>query len=251
MILVHNLEETLNTFLKTHLFPSDPGYHGLQVQGERRAPIKKIAFAVSVTQEIITKAHQLGCETLITHHGLYWKKQSPLACGVLGERLKILQSFSMNLLSYHLPLDCHPIVGNNAQIGQKLGLNDASPVPNVTPQGLLYTAPYQGDKSSLLEHLRDLHPHKCDIYDFSATQEYYKISWCSGSGGDFMEVSSTDIFITGDLSERHYTMAKENNICLVQAGHWQTETWGVRALATWVEKNLGIESLFIDEYNPI
>ena len=246
---LEKLQTTLNQYLEVEKYQNDLLYNGLQV--EAHDDIKKVAFAVSPTQEIIEKAIREHCDTLITHHGLYWKKQQSIATGILGRRLSKLIKSSINLLSYHLPLDCHHDVGNNAQLGKILNLTEVRPIETIQPQGLLYCGVYKFSKRELIECIKDRHPHSTQVYDFNLKEDSLSVSWCSGAGGDFLESFQSDVFITGEISERHYTMAKELGITLIQAGHWASEVWGPKALALWVEKQLKLEVTFIDEINPI
>lgn len=246
---LNDFEKKITQYLLTDNFTQDANYNGLQVQGT--AQIKKVGFAVSPTSSIIKQAVENQCDTLITHHGLYWKKQKSIATGILGQRLKQLIDAQINLLSYHLPLDCHSVVGNNAQIGKVLSLSQVAPIDTIAPSGILYTGTYHGLKSELFKHIEQLHPHSTHIYDFGPKRETLKILWCSGAGADFMESEPCDIFITGEISERHYNLAQELEVSLVQAGHWASEVWGVKALSQWVESQMDLSTVFLNEFNPI
>ena len=246
---LNNFKQCVNIYLASDNFSEDANFNGLQVQA--RAEVEKVAFAVSPTLSVIKQVTKSNYDTLVTHHGLYWKKQKCIATGVLGRRLSHLVESQINLLSYHLPLDCHNIVGNNAQIGKILQLSDVIPVKQVHPQGILYTGNYYGNKLDLFQLIKDLHPNSTNIYDFGTKDEALKVLWCSGAGGDFIELEQCDIFITGEISERHYNIAQELGISLVQAGHWATEVWGVKALSHWVENELNLPTIFINDFNPI
>ena len=243
------LENYLNDFLQIEKFKDDANFHGLQVHTHEKA--QNIAFAVSPTQNIIEQAYKLHCDTLITHHGLYWKKQQVLATGLLGLRLKALYEKSMNLLSYHLPLDCHDQVGNNAQLGQVCQIENIQPFEPSPLQGLIYQGHFPGEKSQLIENIKKNHPLNVQVYDFSEKNSDLSVAWCTGAGADFMELAQKDIFITGEISERHFTQAQELKVCLIAAGHWQTEIWGVKALCSSLEKNTTLTCHFIDQSNPV
>lgn len=242
-------EKLLNDYLDVKSFSQDYNYHGLQVAGSHN--ISKVAFAVSPTQAIIEKAVEASCDALVTHHGLYWKKQQAVATGLLGKRLSVLMQNQLNLLSYHLPLDCHHSVGNNAQLAKVLEIEGARSVESISPNGILYQGHYPHDKEKFFNKIKDTHPDSAHIYDFSAKERDLKVLWCSGAGGDFIEKAHCDVFITGEISERHYTMAKELGMTLVQAGHWASEVWGPKALCSWTHDNSSLETLFINEFNPI
>ena len=178
-----NLEDRIAMFLNLANFESDACYNGLQV--ESTTHVKKIAFAVSPTLTLIQEAARQGCDTLITHHGLYWRKQQAIATGVLGQRLSLLMKSSINLLSYHLPLDCHLEVGNNAQLGLQIPLQSIKCDDNILPKGLVYTGRLDQDKLQLFDALNKLGHYPCQVYDFSPTKKEYSVAWCTGSGADF------------------------------------------------------------------
>jgi dinuclear metal center YbgI/SA1388 family protein len=249
MLKLNTLVSSLNSYLEIEKV-KEKAINGLQLEVHHH--VEHIALAVSVNQRTLDAAKKVGADTLLVHHGLYWGKQEPLT-GLIGQRMRSLIHADMNLLAYHLPLDVHPFVGNNRQLGLLLNL-EANPHPAVSPDGLVYYAKKNISIKELLKKISDfLNPMSLAYYpqEENSSQIIETIAWCSGAGGDFLEPAAAQCFITGELSERHFDQARELGTILVQAGHYATERAGVQALGQWIEKQFKIKTTFIEAFTPL
>ncbi len=238
----------LNTLLKPELF-KDYAPNGLQVEG--RSEIRRIVTAVTATQAVIDRAVELKADALLVHHGWFWKGEAAPIVKTKYRRLKTLMDGDINLVAYHLPLDAHTSLGNNALLACVLGATEASPA---TPESFLWF----GNVSEQTAH------------DFAATigkqlnrtplllgngdVTLRRIAWCSGAAQDFFEeaiAAGADAYISGEASERTTHLARESGVPFLVCGHHATERLGVQALGQWIENKLGLESIFIDDDNPI
>ena len=240
---------TINQFL-TNLLMSSPvpdfGYNGIQV--ENTGEIKKIAFAVDVCEETIEKAIAANCNVLIVHHGLFWGKDLPITGGHY-RRIKALLDNNIGLLAYHLPLDGHAEVGNNAQILKKLNASNFKPCGfhkgfAVGYIGELPTATNLEDIAKKLEIPTD----SLKVLPFGK-KEVTKVGVLSGGGGHYFQEfvdAGAEVFITGDAEHILYHSAKEQNANIIFGGHYHTEIWGVLALQKLISQTFSIETEFIN-----
>jgi dinuclear metal center YbgI/SA1388 family protein len=247
------LDGYLKQLLSVENIPDD-SLNGLQVEG--REDIKKVAFAVSACDEAFLKAAEAGADALIVHHGLFWKNKGvePIK-GVLLNRIKTLITNGLSLFAYHLPLDAHPQLGNNAKAAQDLGLGNTEPFCEY--HGVLI-----GYAGSFLEALplQDAVSKLESYYNHPALVLPYgkKDITTVGivSGGAPFEVRQAsekgiDLFVTGEAAEPVFYLAKELNINMVSLGHYATERIGVLALKEHIEQILGLDTLFIELGNPL
>lgn len=240
---------TINNFL-TDLLMSSPvpdfGFNGIQV--ENTGEIKKIAFAVDVCEETIKKAIAANCNLLIVHHGLFWGKDLPITGGHY-RRIKALLENNIGLLAYHLPLDGHAEVGNNAQILKKLNASNFKPCGfhkgfAVGYIGELAIAKTIDEIAKTLEIPDD----SLKVLSFGK-KEITKVGVLSGGGGhyfqDFVDAGA-EVFITGDAEHILYHAAKEQNANIIFGGHYHTEIWGVLALQKLLSETFSVETEFIN-----
>ena len=226
---------------------TDDSLNGIQVS-RRKAQVKRLAFAVDACAETFRRAAQGGADLLFVHHGLFWGPASRLE-GSLLERVRILLENDLALYACHLPLDMHPEVGNNAVLADLLGLEQRKPFGvyhgvAIGVSGIL-PKPLGMDKvvQTLLPDLsvpRLLIPPAKDLVS--------KVAIVSG-GAPFeaFQAFGTDIdlYVTGEPSHSVYHSVVEQGLGFLAAGHYATETWGVKAVAAKVEKELGLETFFI------
>lgn len=223
----------------------DFGYNGIQV--ENNGEIRKIAFAVDACEETILQAVRLECNLLVVHHGLFWGKDLPVT-GSHYRRLKALLENNIGLLAYHLPLDGHPEVGNNAQILKKLSAADITPCGYHKGFAVGYIGSLQQPTAidSIVKML-DIPDNSLKILPFGKNK-ITKVGVLSGSGGHYFQDfvnAGAELFITGDSEHILYHAAKEQNINILFAGHYHTEIWGVQALQQLIAEKLSIETQFI------
>lgn len=246
------LAEYLDQYLAAQKI-SDYAPNGLQIEG--RSEIRKLCTAVSITQTVIRAAIEWQADAILVHHGFFWRGERSVLTGIRRQRIADLLSHNLNVFAYHLPLDLHPIVGNNACLAQRL------PVTNVTqhdveklPKGLWVGELAEGivprSMASLLEDALLQAP----IHIAVTRPKIQRIAWCTGAAQDFLEETqrlNVDAYISGEISERTYDLAQELDIHYFACGHHATERYGVQALATHLVQEFGIEHRFIETNNPI
>lgn len=239
---------TLNGFLRPELF-KDYAPNGLQVQG--KSEIKKIVTAVTATQAVIDRAAELGADALLVHHGWFWRGENPCIVQTKYRRLKALMEADMSLIAYHLPLDAHLEIGNNALLGRILGAKNCLQVGD---SNLLWI----GEIDSVTAH--DLSLNISSALKRPAlilgpeNVEVKKVAWCSGAAENFFEeaiVAGAQAYISGEAAERSTHLARESAVPYLVCGHHAAERLGIQALGQWVESTTGIESIFIDDDNPL
>ncbi|MDR0274215.1 MAG: Nif3-like dinuclear metal center hexameric protein [Burkholderiaceae bacterium] len=226
--------------------------NGLQVEGAPR--VRKLVSGVTASRALIEAAIAAGADAILVHHGLFWRGQDGAVTGWLKERLRLLLAHDINLLAYHLPLDAHPTLGNNAQLGRVLGLA-ASRRFGEHELGCIGQREDGGvftDAQALAAHL------ECTLnrpvtYVGQSQGAIEKIAWCSGGAQDWFEAAiaaGAQAFITGELSEPQTHLARECGVAFYACGHHATERYGAPALAAHVAAQLGIAHQFIDIENP-
>lgn len=226
--------------------------NGLQVQG--RAEINKIVTGVTASQALIDAAVAVNADAILVHHGYFWKNESPVVTGMKYNRLKALLAADINLIGYHLPLDVHPELGNNAQLAKRfnivdcVGLDETDPF-SVAMKGRFATPTSGADLAQQLMQVLNRKPLHIAVKD----KPLETVAWCSGGGQSYIEqaaLAGCDAFITGEVSEQTVHVARELNIDFVAAGHHATERYGVEALGKHLAEQLSLDVQFIDIDNP-
>lgn len=227
--------------------------NGLQVEGDNRE-IERIALGVSMSLELIEKALSWGADLIITHHGLIWNNDDRRILGPFREKVRQLLTSGVAAIAYHLPLDFHSEVGNNIQLAQHLGLKDIqgiSPAGRVTEAVMGITSDTTINQLAkrvevLLQRPPVLLPYGPEVIQHVAIM--------TGAAQDFFLKAvehGADCFLTGEVSERNFAMSKEYGVHFIGAGHYATETFGIRALGKHLTETLGLVCEFIDIPNPI
>ncbi len=234
----------------------DYGPNGLQVEG--RAHIQKIVSGVTASRALIEAAIDAQADAIFVHHGLFWRGQDGCNIGpVVGwmkQRLALLLAHDINLFAYHLPLDAHPELGNNAQLGLQLGLKarahfgeqDLGFLGERCDGGSFATA------GALAEHLKIILNRP--VVQVGPAQTAIKtIAWCSGGAQGYFEAAiaaGADAFITGEISEPQAHYAREMGVAFIACGHHASERYGAPAVAAHVAAQFGLKHQFIDIDNP-
>ena len=233
---------------------SDYGPNGLQVPG--RAEVERVATGVSASVELFELAVAERADLLIVHHGLFWGSGFGPIDMSMKRRLKLLFDADMGLAAYHLPLDAHPTLGNNALIAQGLGAERIDPfaLHHGEPIGCLAILPGEGiPAEELAGRVRKLTNREPLVFD-SGPDQVRRLAIVSGAGADYLADAASagaDAFITGEPTERAMAQAREARIHFIAAGHYATETFGVRALGEHMSQRFGVGHSFIDVPNPI
>jgi len=249
--LIRWLDETLcpSTF-------ADYCPNGLQVQGTDH--VKQIVTGVTASLALIDAAIDVGADALLVHHGWFWRGEDPTVRGQRRARLARLLAHDINLIAYHLPLDAHPVLGNNAQLARELGWvvdRDSQGAPITTgANGLIWWGQPQADcrlsafSAQIAQKLR-----RAPIVVGEPDQPCRRIAWCTGGAQGMFESAieaGADVFITGEISEPCAHLARENGVAFISAGHHATERYGVMALGHALQTALDIPVRFIDIDNP-
>jgi dinuclear metal center YbgI/SA1388 family protein len=230
----------------------DYGPNGLQVEGKQQ--VQKIVSGVTASLALIEAAVAAGADAIFVHHGLFWRGQDGCVTGWMKKRLALLLAHDINLLAYHLPLDAHPQLGNNAQLGAKLGLVGQ---PRLGEQALGWMGG-RGDGTEfasaqvLADHVAYVLNRPVTLVQ-PASKVIKKIAWCSGGGESYFEAAiaaGADAFITGEISEPQAHYARECGVAYLACGHHATERYGAPAVADHLAKQLGLVHEFIDIDNP-
>jgi len=227
--------------------------NGLQVEG--RSAVTRLATGVTASQALIDEAVSWGADAILVHHGYFWKGENPAVVGIKRRRLAALLAHEVSLLAYHLPLDAHPELGNNARFGKLLGIDDHHPLEPGKPGsvgsiGMLAAAIPVAELVELVANITGRAPLLIDGGQ-SAVQ---RIAWCTGAAQGYIEAAVTaeaDVFITGEVSEQTVHTAREEGIHFISAGHHATERYGVQALGEHLADRFGLDHRFIDIDNPV
>ena len=243
-----HLIEILNDLLHPELF-KDYAPNGLQVEG--KGEISRIVTAVSATQNVLDQALALKADALLVHHGWFWRGENPAVVATKYRRLKTLMSGEINLIAYHLPLDAHVTLGNNAQMAQLLAATDVAQggENNFIWTGLVPPITVQALASHLEKSLK-----RSPLVLGDQTKTVSRLAWCSGAAEDFFEeviAMGADAYISGEATERTTHLAREMHVPFLVCGHHATERLGIKALNDWLCENHGLECIFVDDENPI
>ena len=224
--------------------------NGLQLEG--KASINKIVSGVTASMALLESAKNAGADAILVHHGYFWKNEDAAIVGLKRNRIKFLLENNISLLAYHLPLDAHPALGNNAQLAQKLGLEVTSWQGNqgLVGLGILPSAPSLKDFSQHVENKLQRTP----LVIGDMNKSIKNVAWCTGGAQGYMQDAidlGVDVFISGEVSEQTYHLARESGVAFIAAGHHATERYGVEALGEHLAQHFGIEHEYIEIDNPI
>lgn len=249
---LQSLVEYCDRLLETAQF-RDYCPNGLQVEG--RAEVSRIISGVTACQALIEATRGRDADLLLVHHGYFWKGEDATITGIKRRRVSSLLAAGMSLLAYHLPLDAHPELGNNARLGALLGwvkegvFGDGAG-PELACHGRLQVPLTAPDLAARLAQALGREP--LMVGDGPATIE--TLGWCTGAAQSYLEAAARrglDAFVSGEISEQTVHLAREYGIHYFAAGHHATERYGVQALGEHLAARFGIEHDFIDIDNPV
>ena len=238
--------------LKSNEF-KDYAPNGLQIEG--KAQVNKILCAVTASQTAIEAAIATGADLLLVHHGYFWKGEAYPITGMRGKRIKSLIQHDISLVGYHLPLDSHPTLGNNAAIAERLGLENITaldpserhPIGNI---GYLKAAM---TPEAFRQFVSDQLGFNA-IHLAAAKTEIRKVGFCTGGAQDYIQKASLqdcDAYISGEVSERTFYEAEELNVHYYACGHHATERYGVQRLGQALAQQFNLEYEYFELNNPI
>ena len=248
---LYTLEIYLDKLLNVAKF-RDYAPNGVQVEG--RAEIKRIVTGVSASQDVLDAALALQADAVLVHHGYFWKGESPVVRGMKKRRLATLLQHDISLLAYHLPLDAHPELGNNAQLGKLLGVENSAPMDERELQGVgnFGALPTPLSLEVLGEKLSSALARQ-PVLIAAGEHAIQRIAWCTGGAQGYIQQAlalGVDAYLSGEISEHTVHFARENGIHYLAAGHHATERGGIKALGNHLAEQFGLEHFFIDSNNP-
>ncbi|SEA63149.1 dinuclear metal center protein, YbgI/SA1388 family [Thiothrix caldifontis] len=248
---LYTLETHINTLLNVSKF-RDYAPNGLQVEG--RAEVKRIVTGVTASQALLDAAVEHNADAVLVHHGYFWKGESPVIRGMKKRRIATLLQHDISLLGYHLPLDAHPTLGNNAQLAARLGICTEGVMDERELQGV-------GNVGSLAEpvsldafgqHVAAVLGRK-PLLITGGEHPIRRMAWCTGGGQGHIQQAvelGVDAYLSGEISEHTVHVARENGIHYLAAGHHATERYGIQALGNYLAEQFGLEHYFLDINNP-
>lgn len=243
------LGQALDALLQPERF-KDYGPNGLQVEGDRE--VRLLVSGVTASRALIEAAIDAQADAILVHHGLFWRGQDGRVTGWMRERLRLLLTHGIHLFAYHLPLDAHPQLGNNAQLGRVLGLQADG---RFGEQDLGCVG--QGDQAwthpqALAEHVTHVLGRQV-ICVGDAARPVRRLAWCTGGAQSYFEAAidqGVDAFITGEISEPQAHLARETGVAFLACGHHATERYGAPAVGAHIAQQLGVQHRFIEIDNP-
>lgn len=226
--------------------------NGLQVEGCDE--IRKVVTGVTACLELIDRAVEKKADAILVHHGYFWRGEEPVITGMKRRRIERLLENEISLIAYHLPLDAHPVLGNNVRLAHLMGWSvegglDSSNMP-IGNRGRLSGKQTLNELGEALENLLGREP----LLVPGGDHEIETLAWCTGAAqsmiGQALDLG-VDAFVSGEISESTVHFARENGIHYISAGHHATERYGVQALGEWLAGETGILHEFIDIDSPV
>ena len=249
------LLQAFDSLLQPERF-KDYGPNGLQVEG--KAEIRRVVSGVTASRALIEAAIAAQADAIFVHHGLFWRGQDGRITGWMKQRLQLLLAHDINLFAYHLPLDAHAELGNNAQLGRVLGFAADA---RFGEQDLGFAAPAAFDNvQAVADHVAQALGRPVTLVSpgevgggAAARRPVRRVAWCTGGAQGYFEsaiAAGVDVFITGEISEPQAHLARETGVGFIAAGHHATERYGAPAVAAHVAEQCGLSHQFIEIDNP-
>lgn len=242
------LTDYLSDYLEVSRF-SDYCPNGLQVEG--KTDIRRLVTGVTASQRLIDEAIDRQADAILVHHGYFWKGEPAVLTGIKRNRLAALLANNINLYAYHLPLDAHPEVGNNAQLARLMGWNVTGQIDN----SLVMLGEVDGEHTgaSLRQQLAEALEY--DVLHIGESEDPIEtIAWCTGAAQGFLQQAidaGVDAFVSGEISEPTVHLARESGVHYFSAGHHATERGGPAALGLHLAQRFGLSVEFIDLPIPV
>ena len=251
MIELKTLQAYCHDLLEVDRF-QDYCPNGLQVAG--RETVQRLVTGVTASQALIDAAVEREADAILVHHGWFWRGEDPRIVGMKHRRLVTLLQHGISLLAYHLPLDAHPVHGNNAQLALRLGLSVEGRFGPEIPQLGLYGALIEAETGDEFATRIEKALGRAPLHVAGSDRPVRTVAWCSGAAQSYIEAAvalDVDAFLTGEASEQTVHVARECGIHFYAAGHHATERDGPRALGEHLAAEFGLEVEFVDIPNPV
>jgi len=224
--------------------------NGLQVHG--RDDVNKLVVGVTASMEFLEKALLAEADTVLVHHGYFWRNENPTIVGIKKKRIEFLLDNRINLIAYHLPLDIHYEYGNNKQLAIRLGFEISKAIK---PQSLVWHGILSNPMS--IEDL-SLHINNClnrpPLIISEPKKMIRNIAWCTGAAQNYFEDAialNVDAYLSGEISESTVHLAKESGVSYISAGHYATERYGVIALGQHLAQKFNLAYDFVEIDSPV
>ena len=252
MITRNELSVYLHDYLRCDTF-HDFAPNGLQIEG--KATVHTICTAVTASAAVIAEAIARKADALLVHHGYFWRGEDLVLTGMKRQRTGLLMAHNTNLYAYHLPLDCHEDIGNNACLGRLFGVEHTTThavgkTPHLLWSGFLKEEQSSTDFARYLTNVLNRAP----LCIGDPDKPIRHIAWCSGAAQDMIEQAhrlGVDAYLSGEISERTYYQANELGLSYFSCGHHATERYGIQALCQHIEQYFSLSHHFIDSDNPV
>jgi dinuclear metal center YbgI/SA1388 family protein len=222
----------------------------LQVEG--RPDVARLVSGVTASVALIERASADGADAMLVHHGYFWKGEDPRLVGPRKRRIELLLAAGISLYAYHLPLDLHPELGNNAQLALRLGLVAAGRAgeQDLVVYGALDAPSDLAGFAARVSARLGREP----LVVGDPARPVARVAWCTGAAQGFFETAvglGVDAYLTGEISEQHVHLARESGVAFVAAGHHATERFGVQAVGEHLARTFGLAHAFVDIDNPV
>lgn len=224
--------------------------NGLQVEG--RAQISRVVTGVTASLALIEQAVAGGADAILVHHGYFWRGEDARVVGARRARLSVLLAHDINLYAYHLPLDAHPLLGNNAQLALRLGLRELGRAGE--QDVLCWGEPVAEITAGEFARHIESRLARVPLFIGEPTRLVRRIAWCTGAGQSYFDQAlalGVDAFLTGEISEQQVHAARESGVAFFAAGHHATERYGIQAVGERLAVDLGLSHRHIDIPNPV
>lgn len=248
MACLNEVVSYTNSLLNIDSF-KDYSPNGLQVEGKNQ--IQTIVTGVTASLDLIEAAIKQGADAILVHHGYFWKNEQAELTGMKYQRIRALMDYDISLLAYHLPLDAHPELGNNAQLARRLGFS-VDGVMNAEGIGNLGSCLEEQSVQSLSDKIERELDRKPTVIS-AGDHPINKVAYCTGGAQSYINDAlslGVDAFISGEISESTVHIARESGIHYFAAGHHATERYGVQALGEHLKGKFDIDHYFVDCDNP-
>ena len=222
--------------------------NGLQVEG--RAEVRRIVCGVTASQALLEAALAADADAVLVHHGWFWRGEDGRVTGIRRARLKTLLENDISLLAYHLPLDAHAELGNNAQLGRLMGWRAEG---HFAEQDVGFLGGTEGAAAEVA-HTLALRLGRQPLLVGDASRPVRRIAWCSGGAQGYFEqaiAAGADVYVSGEISEQTVHLAQESGVPYIAAGHHATERYGVQAVGAHLAECFGIECRYVELDNPV
>ena len=238
------LDAYLNQYLDVARF-RDYCPNGLQVEG--RAHVERIATGVTASVELLGAAIESGADAIIVHQGYFWRGEDSRIVGMRKRRIALLIEHNVNLYAFHLPLDAHPEVGNNAALASRLGfqIHGHFGEQDVGCYGEINSAPTLAELAERVEQRLERKP----LVIGEGSRLVRRVAWCTGAAQNDLEDAvrlGVDVYLTGEVSDQTVHLARESGVAFIAAGRHVTERYGIHALGTHLAREFGLEHRHIE-----